>query len=48
MELAEINYKKTVQQAFQEVYDILNKRDAILKIWNIKNIHKKILKRFTE
>lgn len=31
MELAEINYKKTVQQAFQEVYDILNKRDAILK-----------------
>jgi multidrug efflux system outer membrane protein len=29
--LAEINYKKTVQQAFQEVYDILNKRDAILK-----------------
>ena len=30
-ELAEINYKKTVQQAFQEVYDILNKRDAILK-----------------
>ena len=30
-ELAEINYKKTVQQAFQEVYDILNKRDIILQ-----------------
>ena len=30
-ELAEINYKKTVQQAFQEVYDILNKRKTILQ-----------------
>ena len=30
-ELAEINYKKTVQQAFQEVYDILNKRNIILQ-----------------
>ncbi|MFV0561700.1 efflux transporter outer membrane subunit [Malaciobacter mytili] len=29
--LAEINYKKTVQQAFQEVYDILNKRNIILQ-----------------
>ena len=28
-ELALINYKKTVQQAFSEVYDILNKRNAI-------------------
>lgn len=30
-ELAEINYKKTVQQAFQEIYDILNKRKTILQ-----------------
>lgn len=29
--MAEIYYKKTVQQAFQEVYDILNKRNTVLE-----------------
>ena len=41
MELAEINYKKTVQQAFQEVYDILNKRDVILKDMEHQKIYTK-------
>jgi multidrug efflux system outer membrane protein len=40
-ELAEINYKKTVQQAFQEVYDILNKRDVILKDMEHQKIYTK-------
>ena len=27
----QLNYNKTVQQAFQEVYDILNKRNTVLE-----------------
>lgn len=43
-ELAEINYKKTVQLAFQEVYDVLNKRKNILQKIEKQNFYVNNLK----